>query len=477
MSVNMRQGVSTTVSQQLVMTAQQQQSLKLLQCSGVELEAELAKMLHDNPLLEIHETSEVAYDDPYAGADENYLSAQADIPLSNSPSTSGSDSEEYYMPEMAYTISLQEYLLEQLGTCPAREEDKTLATYLIGDLDDNGYLVSSLEELAILVSQELKESVSVEQLQQALRILQGLEPAGIAARSLAECLLLQLEPARLAFSPDPQVLLCARRICQEGLEALAKADIERLQALTQADTELIRQAHHLIKQLNPRPGKEWSTPEADAAIPDILSYQVDGEWVLMLNPQVLPKLRIVPEYERLVKVMDKQTLAQSPELNEQFKQARSFLSQLKQRFATLLVVSQAVMQHQKDFFTQGLAAIRPLTLKDIASELGMHESTISRATVQKYIATPHGIFELKRFFSTALQNAEGEQTSATSAQLKLRQLIEAENPQKPYSDSKLCELLEKEGIVIARRTVAKYREAMGFAGAPQRKAQALLRGD
>lgn len=474
MSVNMRQGISTTVSQQLVMTAQQQQSLKLLQCSGVELEAELTQMLHDNPLLEIQETSEHEFDGAVDGQDDNFLSAQADHSLSATPA---SDNDEYYMPEMAYTVSLQEYLLEQLGTSQATEEEKTLISYLIGDLDDNGYLVSSLEELSELLSQELETLISREAIEQALQILQGFEPPGIAARSLAECLLLQLDPQRLAIIPEEEVLHCARLICQQGLEALAKADLAQLQALTQADTDLIRQAHQLIKQLSPRPGKEWSTPEADYAVPDVLARLSGEEWVLMLNPQVLPKVRIVPEYERLVRVLDKKTLAQSPELNEQFKQARSFLGQLKQRFATILVVAQAIMQHQQDFFSQGLAGLRPLTLKDIANELGMHESTISRATVQKYIATPHGVFELKRFFTNAIATPDGEQTSATSAQLTLRQLIEAENPLKPLSDSKLCDLLAQEGIVIARRTVAKYREALGFAGAPQRKAQALLRGE
>lgn len=474
MSVNLRQKISTSLSQQLVMSAHLQQSLKLLQCSGVELDAELIQMLHDNPLLELQEVNELEHPE-FDSIEDNYANTMTEDSVSSVASNPGSD--EYYMPEMAYTVSLQEYLFEQLGTCQAAEEEKALISYLIGDIDENGYLVSSLSELSGLVSQALGKTIPTQELEHALYILQGFDPAGIAARSLAECLLLQLDINRLSIRPDERVLECARQICQYDLEALAKADIERLRSLTQADTEQIRQAHHLIKQLDPRPGKAWSTGLADFAIPDVLARLHEGEWILMLNPEALPKLRIVPEYERIVKVLDKQTLRQSPQLQEQLKQARGFLSQLKQRFATILLVAQAIMNHQRDFFEQGLTGLKPLLLKDIALELGVHESTVSRATTQKFIATPHGIFELKRFFSVALSSSSGEEASATAVQEKLRELIEAENPLKPLSDNKLSELLAQKGIVIARRTVAKYREAMGFAGAPQRKAQAVLRGE
>ncbi|MDO5679566.1 MAG: RNA polymerase factor sigma-54 [Pelistega sp.] len=473
MSVNMRQGISASLSQQLVMSTQLQQSLKLLQCSGVELEAELAQMLNDNPLLELHEANEIDPPESFDSINDNY----ADTMTDGSSATQHSDNDEHYMPEMAYTASLQEYLLEQLGTSQADEEERTLITYLIGDIDENGYLVSSVEELSALLSGVLDQEIAPQQVEDALSILQSFEPPGIAARSLAECLLLQLDSRRLADAPDKQVLACARQICQYDLEALAKADLERLKVLTQQSTHIIRQAHHLITQLDPRPGKAWSTPTADFAVPDVLVRRQEGEWVLILNPQVLPKLRIVPEYERIVKVLDRQTLRQSPQLQEQLKQARSFMTQLKQRFATILMVAQAIMNHQEDFFAQGLAGLRPLTLKDIANDLGMHESTVSRATVQKFIATPHGVFELKRFFSAALSTQDGEQTSATSTQQLLRELIETENTAKPLSDNKLCELLAQKGIVIARRTVTKYREAMGLPAASQRKAQAILRGE
>lgn len=478
MSVNMRQGISATVSQQLVMTAQQQQSLKLLQCSAVDLEAELTQVLHDNPLLELQDAGNSESAESIHGdeQDQSYGDENYQTTMDKSPSSGTSDNDDYYIPEMANTVSLQDYLFEQLGTSPANEEEKTLVSYLIGDIDENGYLSTPLEELASLLSEDLKETISLEKLTHALTILQGFDPAGIAARSLSECLVLQLLPERLSFCPDSLVLNTARQICQEGLEALATAKLEHLETLTHTDIGHIRQAHQLIKQLSPRPGKAWSTPAADYAVPDVLTHWVGDKWVLVLNPQVLPKVRIHPEYERMVKVMDKKTLSQSPELSERLKQARLFLIQLKQRFATILLVAQAIMTHQNDFFALGFAGLRPLTLKDIANELGLHESTISRATVQKFIATPHGVFELKRFFSAALNTVDGDQTSSTSIQLKLRQLLEKENPQKPLSDSKLCDLLTQEGVVIARRTVAKYREAMGFAAASQRKSQALLKG-
>lgn len=465
MSVSLRQGITATVSQQMVMTVQQQQSLKLLQYSAQELDVELKKTLQENPLLEVLPAS----------VEEEVVSAPSDEVSSEDIYFTSSD-EEDYIPEMSAPISLQDYLLEQLGTSQADDFQKVIISYFIGDLDDNGYLSTPWNELIELLAQELTQAVSIETCEEALALLQSFEPFGVGARSLSECLLLQLEENRLPFRVESSVLQTARAICHSGLDALAKADLEALKNITHTDITLIRQAHQLIRRLDPRPGKRYSTPEADLAIPDVLCRLKNGRWELFLNPQVLPRVRIHPEYEQLLNVMDKKTLAQSPELGEQLKQARTFLTQLNQRFGTILAVAQTIMQEQYDFFAKGLSALKPLTLKDIAEQLSLHESTISRAINQKFIATPHGVFELKRFFSSGLATQEGDQTSATAIQLRIKTLIDEESKDKPLSDSKLTALLEKEGVEIARRTVAKYREAMGIPTASLRKAQAVLKG-
>ncbi len=480
MPVSIRQGITATVSQQQTLTVQQQQSLKLLQYSGVELESELNKMLLDNPMLELDLNN--GFDETNQGQGESdSLLEYANTEAEDFSMYQSTFDEDDYTPEIIATISLQDYLLEQLSTSDVDDFQKSLVSYLIGDLDDNGYLSSDLAELTTLVSEELDKDVSLTELQYALRILQSFEPSGIGARNLAECLLLQLDDDILTLSLDIDegIIEKARQICKRGfagLEALAKADVQQLLTWLETDIESIRQVHHLIQQLNPKPGRLYSSKEADFAIPDLLCRYVEGKWELVLNPQVLPKLRIQPDYERVIKVMDKKRLAENAAMNEQLKQARLFMLQLNQRFATILMVGQAILQEQYAFFEHGLSALKPLTLKVIADQLSLHESTISRAVNQKFIATPHGIFELKRFFTNAIATQEGEDASAASVQLKIKQLIEQENKAKPLSDSKLVNLLEKQGIVIARRTVAKYREGMNIPATSIRKAQALLSG-
>lgn len=456
MSVNLQQGIRTTVSQQMVMTVQQQQSLKLLQYSSLELETEIKQMLQDNPLLELVESS----------SEEG--SSTEDYP------TYRHDDEEDYSPEMVATVSLQDYLFEQLGTRDIDDVQKTLVSYLIGDIDDNGYLSSTLPEIVSALSELLHRPISLAEGEQALAVLQSFDPAGIGARSLAECLLLQLDKQRLAFTIDVDVLRVARIICKKGLDALVCADLKALEVLAETDIDYIRQGHQLIRRLNPKPGSLYSTPEADLAIPDVLTRYKNGSWEVSINPKVMPKLRIHPEYERVLKVLDKASVSKA--MLEQLQTAKLFMTQLNQRFATLLAVAQSIMQEQYAFFEQGLSGLKPLTLKVIAEQIGVHESTVSRAIHQKFVATPHGVFELKRFFSSGVATQEGEQASATAIQQRIRAFIEAESKAKPLSDSQLTELLEKEGIAIARRTVAKYREGMHIPTASLRKAKALLQG-
>ncbi|WP_159991514.1 RNA polymerase factor sigma-54 [Pelistega ratti] len=467
MSVSMHQEIKLTARQQMVMTLQQQQSLRLLQYSTMEFEAELYKMLQENPMLELVSLPNEA------NQEEDSIQSIDNTDISDDYSNAYRVDSADYLQEINATKSLQDYLLEQLSTSAIDYRQKTIISYLIGDIDDNGYLTTDLSVLTQILSTTLQEQVPLVEVEQALTTLQRFDPIGIAARSLSECLLLQLDRQYLTQKVSDDVLIIARQICQYGLEALARADIATLEQLVHADITHIRQATQLIQQLNPKPGKAYSVGEANYIVPDLLCQFKEGQWAIYLNPQILPKVRVHKEYERLIKITHKKEVI-SPEIASQLKQARAFLGQMNQRFATILLVAQTIMQEQYDFFTHGMQAIKPLTLKQIAEQLSLHESTISRTVNQKYIDTPHGIFELKRFFSSGLNTQEGSQTSATAIQLKIKAFIEAESKAKPLSDNQLMDKLHQEGIEIARRTVAKYREAVGFPAASIRKAKALL---
>ncbi len=461
----MRHALELRTGQQLVLTPQLQQSLRLLQCSALDLQAELAQALQDNPMLELVDNNQIS--------DENTNVSDNDAELLqqdwSSRTGQKSRDDEYFQPETAVDVSLSEHLLEQLRLTHASERDINLAEYLIEELDDNGYLMSSLEDIAALFSEEA--DVSEDDLAVALRLLQSCDPPGVGARSLSECLLLQLNVATLANAPESEVLDCARLICAHGLEALGRADMAQLRAITGAGIDRIRQAHALIRQLDPRPGKQFSAPTADYAVPDVLVRKVKGEWVLTINQAVMPSLRISEGYETMIRRLGKEA---GTGISEQLVAAKGFIRQVSQRFTTILDVSRAIMDKQREFLEYGMARMQPLTLRDVADAVGMHESTISRATTQKFIATPHGVFELKRFFGSGVATDSGEHASATAVQIRIRDYIAAESEAKPLSDSRLTDMLAQEGITIARRTVAKYREVLGIPSASLRKARASL---
>ncbi len=464
----MRHALELRTGQQLVLTPQLQQSLRLLQCSALDLQAELAQVLQDNPMLELVDNNQIS--------EENTNVSENDAELLQHDWTSQpgqkSRDDEYYQPETAVGESLSQHLRDQLRLTHASERDVGLAEYLIEELDDNGYLVSDLTEIAKLFSEEA--DVDEDDLAVALRLLQSCDPAGVGARTLSECLLLQLNTSTLSNPVEPEVLTCARMICENGLEALGRADMAQLKSITGADIELIRQAHALIRQLDPRPGKQFSAPTADFAVPDVLVRKVKGEWVLTINQAVMPSLRISEGYESMIRRLGKEAGAG---MSEQLLAAKGIIRQVSQRFSTILDVSRAIMDKQRGFLEHGMAQMQPLTLRDVADAVGMHESTISRATTQKFIATPHGVFELKRFFGSGLATDSGENASATAVQIRIRDYIQGEPEGKPLSDSRLTEMLAGDGITIARRTVAKYREVLGIPSASLRKARASLNQD
>lgn len=486
--------------QHLTLTPALQQSIRLLQLSTLDLEAEVASALADNPLLEqvgdgtgLSSTTQMsamaALPDTTASAAESGFEsgqesnqetavagddferyAERDRMEFSSDSRGSRDDEYTERPEAARESNLREYLLEQLGTTRLSRRDAALVALLIEELDDNGLLASSLEEIVSWMDPAL--DLEVDDFRAALKMLQSFDPAGVGARDLAECLDLQLQFADQERFPevlDAQVLALARLLCQKHLALLATGNMARLRESLQCEAEPLRRAHALVLRLNPRPGSKWNKPAADFAVPDVIVRKTKQGWTVSLNEAVMPRLRVNAMYAQ---ALGSARSGANAALHGQLQQARWMIRNVAQRFDTILRVSQAIVAHQQLFFNKGWQAVRPLTLKDIAAELGMHESTISRATTQKFMLTPFGTLELKRFFSTGLTTQGKESTSATAVQTRIQSLIQGEDRKKPLSDSQLVALLEQDGITIARRTVAKYRELLRIPTAPLRKSQA-----
>ena len=485
--------------QQLTLTPALQQSIKLLQLSTLDLEAEVARALAENPLLEQvsaplyepggasaalrvgHDTTEAA-DVTERGQDATAAAATDYAPtaerererLEFSSESRGSRDDDFAdRPEPARESNLREYLLGQLGLTRLSKRDAAVVELLIDELNDDGFLASSLEEIASWMDPEL--GLVDDEFRMALKMLQSFDPPGVGARTLGECLDLQLQfadPAQLIAAQDAQLLALTRTLCQHHLTTLATGNMLKLREVLKCDAEMLKRAHALIVTLNPRPGSRWNIPAADFAVPDVIVRKTRQGWVASLNEAVMPKLRVNTMYAEAI---GSPRSGAHTALHGQLQEARWMIRNVAQRFETILRVSQVIVAHQQAFFSKGWGAVRPLTLKDIAAEIGMHESTISRATTQKFMLTPHGTLELKRFFSTGLSTQGGEATSATAVQTRIQLLISSEDRKKPLSDSQLVTLLDQDGITIARRTVAKYRELLRIPTAPLRKSQAGAR--
>ncbi|HEX7747503.1 MAG TPA: RNA polymerase factor sigma-54 [Bordetella sp.] len=462
--------------QHLALTPQLQQSIRLLQLSSVELEMEISQALIENPLLErdddpapAAEAADPEREDSMEQADS--LSELAELRTEEMPGAGGVYPDDD-LPQAACADTLREHLLGQLALTRAQARDLALVRVLIDELDDNGYLGSPLDEILTWLPAELE--VDADEMRAALALLQSFDPPGIGARDMADCLRLQLrnpDVSRLPEAADSRVLACARQICAQHLPLLAAGNPARLREALQCDADILRSAYALIVRLDPRPGRAWTVPAADYAVPDVLVRKTRQGWQAVLNSAVLPRLHVNGVYAQL---LGNRREGGHAALQAQLQQARWMIRNVEQRFDTILRVSQAIVAHQSDFLTHGAAAMRPLILKDIASELGLHESTISRATTQKYMLTPFGTMELKRFFGTGVATDTGDAASATAVQEHIRKMVAEENRSKPLSDNQIMQCLSERGIVIARRTVAKYREALRIAPAAVRKAQAQV---
>jgi RNA polymerase sigma-54 factor len=472
----MKQTLQLKLSQQLTLTPQLQQSIRLLQLSTLELNQELDKFLMENPLLELEDAeTEAAPPPPNGAAREEYGAgdtAAADPPageaadidwFTDAPSAAArrDDGEEAEYPQLAAsTPTLVEHLASQLALLQLSARDKSLVNTLIAALDEGGYLSQSLEEIVEMLPPELE--VGLDELKIALRHLQSLDPTGVGARTPAECLELQLK----ALAPETPARELALGIVHGHLEALAAHDYTRLKRQLHCDEDSLRRAQHLIQSLNPHPGAEYAVNETRYIVPDVIVRKVKNAWSVSLNPDAMPKLRINRMYAEILQ--NKQNSG-AGQLSNQLQEARWLIKNVQQRFETILRVAQAIVEQQRHFFDHGEVAMRPLVLREIADALGLHESTVSRVTTQKFMATPRGIFELKYFFGSHVATETGGACSATAIRALLKQLIHAEDCKKPLSDSRISQILAAQGIVVARRTIAKYRESLNIPPVSLRK--------
>jgi RNA polymerase sigma-54 factor len=461
------------LSQHLTLTPQLQQSIRLLQLSTVELNQEIERMLMENPVLEREDIEDGAAppgthsspDAPATTPAEAAPASAAEAPepggdewqpdFSASPRSGSDDDEEgdraFVAPE---TLSLRQHLNEQLSLTNLARRDRALIGILIDALDDDGYLTQPLEEIADLLPAEA--DADIEDLGIALRHLQNMEPAGVGARSPSECLLLQIRALAPATDAEREAVTLAATIAANHLESLAQRDYSRLRQLTGATDDELRAAQRLILRLNPHPGAAYSNVETRYVVPDVVVRRTKGVWRASLNPDAMPRLRINRLYASLL--AGGRNGAGS--LSGQLQEARWLIKNVQQRFDTILRVSQAIIDRQRHFFEHGEVAMRPMVLREIAETLGLHESTISRVTTQKYMATPRGTYELKYFFGSHVATETGGACSATAIRALIKQLVAAEDTKTPLSDSRISQILGQQGIVVARRTIAKYRESL-----------------
>ncbi len=471
------------LSQHLTLTPQLQQSIRLLQLSTVELNQEIERIVQENPLLELDDSvgrdgaeyRTTLLDSPTELLSADLLGTPVETPAEISAAeadpgtksladesdwfeddgafrnTRDDDDERDFPQQAADPPSLREHLYSQVSLSQIPERDGKIVGLLIDSLNDDGYLAQDLEELVSLLPPEL--GIGIDDLHIALQYLQQLDPPGVGARDLQECLVMQLHalPENTPYR-DQAVLLVSNH-----LDSLASRDFCTIKKLLPCDDACLRSIQHMIIRLNPRPGTAFNSAVARYIIPDVIVTKVNGSWIANLNPEAMPRLKINRLYADILKSSHDESARR---LGSQLNEAKWLIKNVHQRFGTILKVSAAVVERQRQFFEHGAVAMRPLILREIAEALDLHESTISRVTTQKFMRTPRGIFELKYFFSSHVATDAGGACSATAIRALIKQIVNAENAKKPLSDGRISEILGQQGIVVARRTVAKYREAV-----------------
>lgn len=484
----MKQSLQLKIGQTLTMTPQLQQAIRLLQLSSLELSTEVHEALESNMMLEADEetpadSADTPAEAPVAekpDASETDLDRASDeipedlpvdtdwsdiydsMPIS-APKAPGEGDDFDYDTVRSASETLRDHLMWQLEMGHFSATDREIAVAIIDDVRADGYLESSTEEIAQIVNARREQPVELDEVEAVLKLVQSFSPTGVAARSLKECLLLQLAE----LDPETPWLAEARRVVGEHLEALGAHDYATLLRRTKLKTEELAQSIGLIQSLNPKPGAEFAPDDTEYVVPDVYVRKDKDVWKVDLNPDAVPKIRINQSYAGMIKRADN-----SPDNNSlktHLQEAKWFIKSLASRNETLLKVASAIVERQRAFLEHGEEAMKPLVLHDIADTLGLHESTVSRVTTRKYLHTPRGIFELKYFFSSHVSTSMGGEASSTAIRAVIKKLIAAETPTKPLSDSKISKLLEEQGINVARRTVAKYRESMSIPPSNERK--------
>ncbi|HAV8916668.1 RNA polymerase factor sigma-54 [Escherichia coli] len=474
----MKQGLQLRLSQQLAMTPQLQQAIRLLQLSTLELQQELQQALESNPLLEQIDTHE-EIDTRETQDSETLDTADAleqkempeELPLDASwdtiytAGTPSGTSGDYIDDELPVyqgetTQTLQDYLMWQVELTPFSDTDRAIATSIVDAVDETGYLTVPLEDILESIGDE---EIDIDEVEAVLKRIQRFDPVGVAAKDLRDCLLIQLSQ----FDKTTPWLEEARLIISDHLDLLANHDFRTLMRVTRLKEDVLKEAVNLIQSLDPRPGQSIQTGEPEYVIPDVLVRKHNGHWTVELNSDSIPRLQINQHYASMCN--NARNDDDSQFIRSNLQDAKWLIKSLESRNDTLLRVSRCIVEQQQAFFEQGEEYMKPMVLADIAQAVEMHESTISRVTTQKYLHSPRGIFELKYFFSSHVNTEGGGEASSTAIRALVKKLIAAENPAKPLSDSKLTSLLSEQGIMVARRTVAKYRESLSIPPSNQRK--------
>ncbi len=475
------------------MTPQLQQAIKLLQLSTLDLQQEIQEALDSNPLLEVDDNSD------NDTVEKSKLDAEADAAATASTDTSMDTNEaleknelpdelpidstwdEYYSASSApapgpasnddetvfqgeTTDNIQDHLLWQMRLTPFSDIDRAIAIAIIDSIDESGYLTVTVEDILQSVNTEdMEEPVEVDEIECVLKRIQMFDPIGSGSRTPQECLLVQLKQ----FAPDTPWLKEAKILIEDYADLLGSKDYRTLMRKSRLKEDDLREAMRLLQTLNPRPGSALITQEPEYVIPDVSVTKKKGRWVVELNPDSLPKLSVNQQYAAMSR--QARNSSDSQFIRSHMQEAKWFIKSLESRNETLLKVANCIVQQQMGFFEHGPEMMKPMVLNDVAEMVDMHESTISRVTTQKYMHTPRGIFELKYFFSSHVATESGGECSSTAIRALIKKLVAAEKPSKPLSDSKIAQLLAEQGIKVARRTIAKYRESLSIPPSNQRK--------
>ena len=495
----MKPSLQLKFSQQLTMTPQLQQAIKLLQLSTLDLQQEIQEALDSNPLLEIEEghdepqleknniDNDDSANDVSANSSSDTLEAGDALEKNDLPDELPIDStwDEYYSASSApapgpasddeqifqgeTTEDIQEHLLWQMRLTHFSDTDRAIAMAIIDSIDESGYLTVSLDDILEAVnardgvSDDDEELIEMDEVECVLKRIQMFDPIGAGSRNPQECLMVQLRQ----FSEDTPWLAEAKQLIAEYSDLLSSKDYRTLMRKSRLKEDQLREAMRLLQTLNPRPGSALVTKEPEYVIPDVSVTKKNGRWVVELNPDSLPKLSVNQQYAAMSRRAKNSSDSQF--IRSHMQEAKWFIKSLESRNETLMKVANCIVQQQMGFFEHGPEMMKPMVLNDVAEMVDMHESTISRVTTQKYMHTPRGIYELKYFFSSHVATESGGECSSTAIRALIKKLVAAEKPSKPLSDSKIASLLADQGIKVARRTIAKYRESLSIPPSNQRK--------